>query len=143
MMRRPPRSTRTDTLFPYTTLFRSLGARLRERDLCIAEARLRGEIGLGERRLAPIVPGDVLRQRFGFGVERGQRGMGFAREFALVRAVVGDAPLLRAQIFEPLERGALLALQSHLDRKSVVYGKSVSVRVYLGGRRIIKKKKQL
>src|SRR3546814_5460754 len=24
MVRRPPRSTRTDTLFPYTTLFRSL-----------------------------------------------------------------------------------------------------------------------
>src|SRR3546814_6488694 len=30
MIRRPPRSTRTDTLFPYTTLFRS-------RDSCIAE----------------------------------------------------------------------------------------------------------
>src|SRR3546814_15100356 len=29
MIRRPPRSTRTDTLFPYTTLFRSL----RRRDL--------------------------------------------------------------------------------------------------------------
>src|SRR3546814_19444809 len=28
MIRRPPRSTRTDTLFPYTTLFRS--------DLCLA-----------------------------------------------------------------------------------------------------------
>src|SRR3546814_1970883 len=28
MSRRPPRSTRTDTLFPYTTLFRSPGARL-------------------------------------------------------------------------------------------------------------------
>src|SRR3546814_2154872 len=27
MIRRPPRSTRTDTLFPYTTLFRSTGAR--------------------------------------------------------------------------------------------------------------------
>src|SRR3546814_7723494 len=27
MIRRPPRSTRTDTLFPYTTLFRSIGAR--------------------------------------------------------------------------------------------------------------------
>src|SRR3546814_3400774 len=27
MIRRPPRSTRTDTLFPYTTLFRSLPAR--------------------------------------------------------------------------------------------------------------------
>src|SRR3546814_15625665 len=26
MIRRPPRSTRTDTLFPYTTLFRSLGS---------------------------------------------------------------------------------------------------------------------
>src|SRR3546814_1004420 len=25
MIRRPPSSTRTDTLFPYTTLFRSLG----------------------------------------------------------------------------------------------------------------------
>src|SRR3546814_17607438 len=34
MIRRPPRSTRTDTLFPYTTLFRSGGGRLR------TEARL-------------------------------------------------------------------------------------------------------
>src|SRR3546814_19658533 len=31
MIRRPPRSTRTDTLFPYTTLFRSL------RQYCLAE----------------------------------------------------------------------------------------------------------
>src|SRR3546814_1982368 len=30
MIRRPPRSTRTDTLFPYTTLFRSLLADLGE-----------------------------------------------------------------------------------------------------------------
>src|SRR3546814_16540891 len=28
MIRRPPRSTRTDTLFPYTTLFRTTAARL-------------------------------------------------------------------------------------------------------------------
>src|SRR3546814_16309785 len=28
MIRRPPRSTRTDTLFPYTTLFRSVFGRL-------------------------------------------------------------------------------------------------------------------
>src|SRR3546814_2805325 len=28
MIRRPPRSTRTDTLFPYTTLFRSLIAEM-------------------------------------------------------------------------------------------------------------------
>src|SRR3546814_15483682 len=30
MIRRPPRSTRTDTLFPYTTLFRSDDVRVRE-----------------------------------------------------------------------------------------------------------------
>src|SRR3546814_7531725 len=28
MIRRPPRSTRTDTLFPYTTLFRSISVKL-------------------------------------------------------------------------------------------------------------------
>src|SRR3546814_9332553 len=31
MIRRPPRSTRTDPLFPYTTLFRSMGVRQRAR----------------------------------------------------------------------------------------------------------------
>src|SRR3546814_19193924 len=31
MIRRPPRSTRTDTLFPYTTLFRSATGRARRR----------------------------------------------------------------------------------------------------------------
>src|SRR3546814_16013212 len=30
MIRRPPRSTRTDTLFPYTTLFRSTGSAIVE-----------------------------------------------------------------------------------------------------------------
>src|SRR3546814_4674790 len=37
MIRRPPRSTRTDTLFPYTTLFRSL-------------RRWRRQIGSADRR---------------------------------------------------------------------------------------------
>src|SRR3546814_6839732 len=32
MIRRPPRSTRTDTLFPYTTLFRSLADDVSSRD---------------------------------------------------------------------------------------------------------------
>src|SRR3546814_13539484 len=32
MIRRPPRSTRTDTLFPYTTLFRSWQSQIRKRD---------------------------------------------------------------------------------------------------------------
>src|SRR3546814_11580257 len=44
MIRRPPRSTRTDTLFPYTTLFRSRLARGRRgavADLEGAEGRVR------------------------------------------------------------------------------------------------------
>src|SRR3546814_10284260 len=49
MIRRPPRSTRTDPLFPYTTLFRSSypeGIRDHERPLAergLREARLGGE----------------------------------------------------------------------------------------------------
>src|SRR3546814_7110671 len=36
MIRRPPRSTRTDTLFPYTTLFRSPRAPPRDGNLSVA-----------------------------------------------------------------------------------------------------------
>src|SRR3546814_1270347 len=39
MIRRPPRSTRTDTLFPYTTLFRSLQAQRDFLKQAIAEAK--------------------------------------------------------------------------------------------------------
>src|SRR3546814_16119690 len=45
MIRLPPRSTRTDTLFPYTTLFRSLQAGqqdLVEAALAVAQRRIRG-----------------------------------------------------------------------------------------------------
>src|SRR3546814_16436525 len=41
MIRRPPRSTRTDTLFPYTTLFRSP---------VVTRARRRGEAKFGSGR---------------------------------------------------------------------------------------------
>src|SRR3546814_7768694 len=40
MRRRPPRSTRTDTLFPYTTLFRSAGAGVRTAAMAFASMRL-------------------------------------------------------------------------------------------------------
>src|SRR3546814_17153374 len=47
MMRRPPRSTRTDTLFPYTTLFRSRGFAYAQDNFCMfAEEMITGE---GER----------------------------------------------------------------------------------------------
>src|SRR3546814_5309544 len=48
MIRRPPRSTRTDTLFPYTTLFRSLDHLL---GLGLGLGRS-GGCGLAEVRLA-------------------------------------------------------------------------------------------
>src|SRR3546814_14786709 len=41
MIRRPPRSTRTDTLFPYTTLFRSAGHPGNGRTLTPSEALAR------------------------------------------------------------------------------------------------------
>src|SRR3546814_8269678 len=53
MSRRPPRSTRTDTLFPYTTLFRSLpDAGGYGWGLCAAPAR---------ERLSAVVVGGVCR----------------------------------------------------------------------------------
>src|SRR3546814_14543062 len=38
MIRRPPRPTRTDTLFPYTTLFRSVEAQVRPYRIIVARA---------------------------------------------------------------------------------------------------------
>src|SRR3546814_6744853 len=55
MIRRPPRSTRTDTLFPYTTLFRSPLA-------TGAVGRRSGAVGYLPDRL-PAVAGDVDAQR--------------------------------------------------------------------------------
>src|SRR3546814_16440692 len=42
MIRRPPRSTRTDTLFPYTTLFRSNRAARRQAEAGLADAVIAG-----------------------------------------------------------------------------------------------------
>src|SRR3546814_4046428 len=42
MIRRPPRSTRTDTLFPYTTLFRSYLGMAARRFADLGDCRFRG-----------------------------------------------------------------------------------------------------
>src|SRR3546814_12705352 len=116
MIRRPPRSTRTDTLFPYTTLFRS-------------PALVAGEIPL------LIVLAEQLRQVL---VGRNDHPAMAVRARLVQGAadqVVGFVVRMRRR--HQSERVA----QRAADRKSVVSGKRVSVRVDLGGRSSIKKKK--
>src|SRR3546814_16442521 len=72
MIRRPPRSTRTDTLFPYTTLFRSLASGPDLRRLQAGQLgglwRVRGAlVGPGHQRFAaflhlgPAIPPNRLQ----------------------------------------------------------------------------------
>src|SRR3546814_17687138 len=72
MIRRPPRSTPTDTLFPYATLFRSLpGARLRQ------AGRPLDEIGRGDRADLLAHPlHQLLAQRVGRLLANLQRDIG-------------------------------------------------------------------
>src|SRR3546814_7852070 len=53
MIRRPPRSTRTDTLFPYTPLFRSLD---------LVAQRRRGAVRVDVVDIAGIQPGALQRR---------------------------------------------------------------------------------
>src|SRR3546814_17758857 len=99
MIRRPPRSTRTDTLFPYTTLFRSPRAR--------------------QSAAADITYFPRCRIS--------------GLHLILFQKIVKRCPA------DPQHRGCA----APIDRKSVVSVKSVSVRLDLGGRRIIKKKSTL
>src|SRR3546814_2740345 len=60
MIRRPPRSTRTDTLFPYTTLFRSVPRQEHAAD-CVARLQdgiARGDVGRADHLdLQAEIPG--------------------------------------------------------------------------------------
>src|SRR3546814_6945671 len=64
MIRRPPRSTRTDTLFPYTTLFRS---RHRRRALGV------DGVAALPHHAAPAAAADAMAGRGGAGVARDPR----------------------------------------------------------------------
>src|SRR3546814_12245995 len=62
MIRRPPRSTRTDTLFPYTTLFRSAdGGGVAERIILIAVG-IEGQVA-GDARAVAFADEAVDRDR--------------------------------------------------------------------------------
>src|SRR3546814_3231027 len=77
MIRRPPRSTRTDTLFPYTTLFRAVAAAARARrvlvnvvdraelsDFIVPAIVDRGDItiGIASNGTAPLLLGRIRAQ---------------------------------------------------------------------------------
>src|SRR3546814_5795347 len=71
MIRRPPRSTRTDTLFPYTTLFRSAAPLSRGK----ASRRRHGEHGRGRLcRHGRAEPGHLVRDRISRARRRGREG---------------------------------------------------------------------
>src|SRR3546814_9864485 len=60
MIRRPPRSTRTDTLFPYTTLFRSLFPRDVRQQIWQLRDYLDQMDGAGER-VAMLIAGAISK----------------------------------------------------------------------------------
>src|SRR3546814_16009940 len=68
MIRRPPRSTRTDTLFPYTTLFRSDEALAQARAAGWDDAAIERQKGEGWGRFAMMVfplPRSYVRMKDG------------------------------------------------------------------------------
>src|SRR3546814_3623962 len=74
MIRRPPRSTRTDTLFPYTTLFRA------QADRCFAVGAERA-LGGGARVARDREAGfNIAECDIGIGERRRQRSAGIRRQ---------------------------------------------------------------
>src|SRR3546814_13008511 len=120
MIRRPPRSTRTDTLFPYTTLFRS-PRRHHARPCPAAPSRLAHQ---GRRRTPP-------------------RSRARAPHRPLPRCRHGRRPR-RPPLSTTRPEASRRRLPRHgqglIERMSVGKGKSVAVSVVFGGRRIINKK---
>src|SRR3546814_17450278 len=125
MIRRPPRSTRTDTLFPYTTLFRSLG--------WLEVMRTAHRVGL--RSTATImfghVDGYVNCARHLLAVRDLQEETGGFTEFVPLPFVHMEAPIWRrgrarsgSRSREALLMHAIARLVLHpLDRKRLVKAK--------------------
>src|SRR3546814_3229476 len=78
MIRLPPRSTRTDTLFPYTTLFRSrlIGSYWKPGDLLPSEMQLAEELGVSQgtvrKALDEMTADNLLVRRQGRGTYRSE-----------------------------------------------------------------------
>src|SRR3546814_13176065 len=124
MIRRPPRSTRTDTLFPYTTLFRSLLERLVELEDALGEF---GRLVAVEQGLAFLEIADRVRRRI-----EAQRQ--FLR--------VGAQPREHVRIAADIGRDVEILLGDRAQIGSASCRERVSVRVDPGGSRYNKKKKK-
>src|SRR3546814_5883389 len=101
MIRRPPRSTRPDTLFPYTTLFRSGVVILSDRPVALVESR--------KRRC------ELLRSVAG-GLDLGHVEVVEARLEALATR---PAATISARAFAPLDR--LLDLSARFSTESTCW----------------------
>src|SRR3546814_11456216 len=130
MIRRPPISTRTDTLLPYTTLFRSL-RQGRGLDRLAGALQIAALQDWQPRDAAPGDRGGRIDPCLGkaLTIERHRAG-GVAEQHAELATLVEDQ-LIGAQP---------LGLPEQVDRKSAAEGKSGDVRVGLGRRRCNKKK---
>src|SRR3546814_19588789 len=121
MRRRPPRSTRTDTLFPYTTLFRSLWRSFPGKT-GIAVRRIDGEWELSQRGEELFPQQSVSKLWVALtvldAIDRGE--LSFDRK---VRIGPEDMTLFHQP---PAARGR------SEDRTSVVWGKGVRGSVHLG-----------
>src|SRR3546814_8914424 len=70
MLRRPPRTTRTDTLFPYTTLFRSpestvTAHRRHSREGGNPGTRARARVGMARKGNNGVIPAERISARAG------------------------------------------------------------------------------
>src|SRR3546814_17521864 len=135
MIRRPPRSTRTDTLFPYTTLFRSALWALFVTD-GISEEQYLGLLDNPDEYVRSWAIQLMVQDKeiSNTGQEK-FASMAAGDKSAMVRVYLASA----LQRLEPAQCWDIL---KNLDRKSVVEGKSGSVRVDPGVRRNLKKKKK-
>src|SRR3546814_13335972 len=124
MIRRPPRSTRTDTLFPYTTLFRSADTH---------DARPNNDDGVIFAH-GHITEGDTpgSDQEPFWAASEGCRGT--SKRSSRRRRAAGRR--LSCGWNRGRSRKKPVSA-SPSDRKSVVKGKRVSVRIDLGGSRIL------
>src|SRR3546814_19763969 len=122
MLRRPPRSTRTDTLFPYTTLVRSDMEKGNRQAIVVDAIPYQVNKKTLQERIAELVNEKKIEGISDIRDESDKDGMRMVIELKR-----GEVPEV---ILNNLYKNTQLQA-----RKSVVEGKSVSVRVDLGGRR--------